>query len=336
MVPAEAIRRLVAISDLHLDARPGATSRGGAAAFTGLLTSEVVPDDFPGARLLLLGDTFELLGAPDPIARLDEIATTHPALFAALGACLHNGWHIDLVPGNHDMALSRARVRQRLAVLLGAPPRRLRFHPWVYFVPGVLYAEHGHQHHDLNRFPTVLAPYNGHEQLFAPPLAVWRGKLESRLWRAVADSRREERAAQSSTYRARITEQAMRLALPADLVSRLHDVSRFGVGGTALRLARRALHRTGAPDSYLIEAARRVHGVLSRAGDAVPVYAFGHTHRARTVALDGEAQYVNTGTWCDEIRGTGPDRDDPALFPYLALSVDDRPGARPELRYWRA
>ena len=340
---ADEVRRLVVASDLHLDASPDPARRDGGAAFTRFLASIVLPDDRPGARLLLLGDTFELADASangdgHAIARMNEIAGAHPRLLATLLECLRRGWRLDIVPGNHDMALTRSAVQRRLIRLLGTAAHRMRIHPWLYHVPGVLYAEHGHQHHDLNRFPTVLAPDDPRrpDRLFVPPLGAWTGKVSARLLRAFVDSRRGEFRVRSPAYRARIAEVEPRLALPRDVVSQLHGLSRFRFRSTAVRLARRALNLPAArqPDGYLIAAAGRIHSVLSEVGRDVPVYAFGHTHHARTVRLADGAWYVNTGTWTADVRGAGPDRDDPDLYPYLDITVGTA-DIVPAIRYWR-
>jgi hypothetical protein len=327
------VRRLVFVSDLHLDVRPVEAGRDAAAAFTEFLSAELLPDPGTGAGLVLLGDSFELLDAGDEaaaVARIDQIAAAHPELFARLGDCLRRGWRLEVIPGNHDMALALPRVQRRLDTLLG-PTDRMRVWPWLFRTPGLVYAEHGHQHHDLNRFPTVLAPYDRRrpERLFEPPLAAWRGGPR-RLLRAVADSRRAERTTAHAPYRARLSEQAAQVGLPLDVVIRLHRLSRFRPQATLARLARRRLRRVP-PDSYLIAAARHIHEVLSAAGHPVPAYVFGHTHRARAEPLVDGAWYLNTGTWSADVRGDGPDRDDPDLFPYVEL----RAGAVPTVRYWR-
>ena len=80
-----------------------------------------------------------------------------------------------MVAGNHDLDLVRPAVGQRLRWHLGvaASDDRVRIWPWLYVVPGVLYAEHGNQHHDLNRFPRILDPYSRRRpgEMHTPPLA---------------------------------------------------------------------------------------------------------------------------------------------------------------------
>lgn len=127
-------------------------------------------------RLLLLGDFFDfprvrLSGADgassegaeaQAIAKLDRIAAGHPAVFAALGRWLGAGNPLDLVPGNHDVELMRSAVHRHLSGLLARAADLAQFDPglnvspWIYHVPGVLYAEHGQQYHDLNSFPALV------------------------------------------------------------------------------------------------------------------------------------------------------------------------------------
>jgi UDP-2,3-diacylglucosamine pyrophosphatase LpxH len=318
------IQRVVAVSDLHL----GAAGRG-ADAFTSFLSN--LPRTPHESRLLLLGDMFELLSPAGPATearariRLDQLAARYPDLFTAMRGCLRRGWSLDVVPGNHDMAIALPSVHRHLAALV-AQGNPLRVHPWLYYLPGMVYAEHGHQHHDLNRFPTVLDPFDPRhpDRLFVPPLGRWHGRPTPAVLMAAARSRSLETAAGQDPYRGTLRTYAKSLGLPPYLVLALHDTSSFRVSGTAERLARRGatslVRRVhDSTDGYLVEAAKRVHAALVAAGFAVPVYLFGHTHRARVVPLDPNARYINTGTWADGLH-----------FPYAELV----PGAEPTLRYW--
>jgi UDP-2,3-diacylglucosamine pyrophosphatase LpxH len=383
-------QRLIVISDLHLGSRVGVhigsqerlpeVRREGAAACAAFLRSVVLPAG-DRTHLVFLGDMFELRdhpaqnGGPEPatpagggldeewaIHRLGALARAYPDFFEALAACLDAGCHLDIVPGNHDMALARPAVRQCLDELLGQPAEgsRLQVHPWLYVVPGLLYAEHGHQHHDLNRFPTVLVPgrFDDPDRDFIAPLAAWHSAAHApahggparggpthsapprrvpafhALAKAILDSRRHEHAARSVAYRSAIDTHAGDIGLRADVVTQLHDLSRFRLTAVALRLIRKILSRRlrTSPDAYLIAAASSAHRLLTRRGLAVPIYAFGHTHHARVVKLDEHAWYANAGTWSAEVRGTGLDRDDAGLFPYLDIAAGVTFEA---LKYWR-
>jgi UDP-2,3-diacylglucosamine pyrophosphatase LpxH len=341
-------RTWVVASDLHLG---DGGDRPGAPAFATFLTDEIAVRSAPG-RLLLLGDTFELLyrggwsgsgnAAEWAVGRLDELAAGYPAVFAALRACLHRGWRLELVCGNHDMVLCRDEVRDHLAKLLDdRHRRRLDFHTWFRLVPGVFYAEHGNQHHDLNRFPAILhhADLRRPEHIFVPPLVVAHGRARPAVARALLAARSHERFARSPRYREHLRRQADRVGLPVATVAALHETSRLRLPAVARRLARRALSRSreAAPDAYLVEGARRVHAVLTRSACAVPFYLFGHSHHARSLPLDAPgaaARYVNSGTWSAAVRGAGPDRSDPTRYPYLEVEAGPD-GPSVALRYWR-
>jgi UDP-2,3-diacylglucosamine pyrophosphatase LpxH len=339
----------VVVSDLHLGV-PEHPPRAAAAAFAAFLTTEIAVRPVPG-HLLLLGDMFEMLyrGRPTTsgraadwaVGRLDELAAAHPTVFAALRTCLRRGWRLEVVCGNHDMALCLDEVRDHLAELLDDPERRgLEFHPWFRLVPGVFYAEHGQQHHDLNRFPALLHPADIRrpERLFVPPLAVAHGRARPAVAGALLAARRHERFAGSAEYRQRLRTFAEQVGLPVAVVAALHEASSLRLSAIAGRLARRSLSRSlrAAPDTYLIEGAGRVHAVLTRSACPVPFYLFGHSHHARVRTLDGPgpaARYVNSGTWSAAVRGD-PAGVDLALYPYVEINTDS--GApRVALRYWR-
>jgi hypothetical protein len=117
-------------------------------------------------RLVILGDLVDLPDASastaEAIAELTRVAASHPRFFAAVGEFLAAGLQVDVVAGNHDIGLLRTGVRERLAELMlaggGNAGRRggAAFHPWMFHVPGVLYAEHGSQYHDIAAVPALL------------------------------------------------------------------------------------------------------------------------------------------------------------------------------------
>ena len=81
-----------------------------------------------------------------------------------------------VVGGNHDIELTRPALAALFTALLGLEVGhpRVRFSPWVVHEPGVFYAEHGNQHHDLNRMPTVLSVRehgDRRREMPVPPLA---------------------------------------------------------------------------------------------------------------------------------------------------------------------
>ena len=128
-------------------------------------------------RLVILGDFLDFLrcelvtnpqgGAPTEavaMATLERIVANHAAVFEGLARFLAAGFPVDIVIGNHDAELARPALQDRLRTVLadagaGAAAAAVRFHPWIYHLPGVLYAEHGNQHDGFNSFSTVLDPY---------------------------------------------------------------------------------------------------------------------------------------------------------------------------------
>jgi len=129
-------------------------------------------------RLVILGDFVDFLQIESPEeldegvaseagsrARLEVVARGHPAVFAALRRWLTDeaDHRLDLVLGNHDVEFIWPAVQDCLRRLVGAAGEdrrhRLRFHPWIIYLPGRLYAEHGHQYDAVNSFLTPLAPF---------------------------------------------------------------------------------------------------------------------------------------------------------------------------------
>ena len=133
-------------------------------------------------RLVLLGDVVDFLQvmdretlgdtrlAPDTspattLMRLERIAVGHRDFFAALGRFVAAGFALDIVPGNHDIEFMRPAVQERFKRLVadacGVPAVSdgINFYPWIYYVPGVVYAEHGHQYDANNSFATLVQPF---------------------------------------------------------------------------------------------------------------------------------------------------------------------------------
>jgi predicted phosphodiesterase len=301
------------LSDLHLDDRPGPGDRA-ALALPGFLDS--LGDDGP-THLVLLGDTFELASAPgDPVPRLDRIARRHPAVVLALRRCLAAGVQVHVVAGNHDLGLVRVGEQARLARLLGSAD--LHVHPWCLYVPGLFYAEHGHQHHDLNRYPRMVAA-GEHPPT---PLAAWAGGAQGPLpvLRALSAATSEERRSRRPDHREALHEVGARAGLPVGSAPALHEVSRVRPGRTTLRLARRAAARARGRDDrddYLRRAAVRIDEVLGRYGAVPPYYVFGHTHTPVVRGLPHtQSLYANPGTWTSVPAGSG--------LPYVLVTHDQR------------
>jgi UDP-2,3-diacylglucosamine pyrophosphatase LpxH len=307
------------VSDLHLGAGHSAASWG--PGFSDGFTDDQAFGDFlrcissrGWCRLVLLGDTFDFLRVPvtgartglfarsdaEAVTQLDRIAASHPAVIRALSATLAAGVPIDVVSGNHDAELIRPAVRERLCALLGA---QVSFHPWILYIPGLLYAEHGHHHHDINTFGRPLYPYLKNGGRLERPPAARLGDLRCFLsspgnfWRdAMAGLRGRPSARKCAEYRAGLASAQAETGLPVDILVELHHMASFSPFGIGRRLARTRLGR-GDSRSYLPVAASAVHDLLGRHRLAVPYYAFGHTHAAMRLPLGTNAWYLNSGTW---------------------------------------
>jgi hypothetical protein len=343
--------RWLFVSDAHLDIKP--QSRPTSAALAEFLGHVADDSRRSTTRLVLLGDMFELLGPTGggeaaAVERLNALAVGRSEVFAALRGCIEAGVSIDVVPGNHDLDLVRPSVAGRLRALLGLgdDDERVRVSPWLYVVPGVLYAEHGNQHHDLNRFPRILDPYSldRHDELHTPPLATrdrlvatnqfTRRRHAAALVRSLAATYWGERVARRHSYRERVRTYARSLGLDPVLVTELERLSHVRPIRTIRRIAGRFLGERLVPaDAYLLRAARSVHLVTSARQAATPLYIFGHTHIARDVPLDGSARYLNCGTWSTSLHGDDPVAADPLRFPFIEV-VSDHHGVRAALCWW--
>jgi UDP-2,3-diacylglucosamine pyrophosphatase LpxH len=164
---------LVIVSDLHLG--PGASecvetfyNDTAFAHFLGHMREE------GPFRLVILGDFIDFLRAElvtnpgaEPmseaiaLATLDRVIEGHPKVFDAIARFLESGGTLDLVVGNHDAELVRPALQDRLRATLGPG---VTFHRWIYYVPGLLFAEHGHQYDSLNCFSTILEPFADHDE----------------------------------------------------------------------------------------------------------------------------------------------------------------------------
>jgi len=132
-------------------------------------------------NLVLLGDVFDFLHTPggsehghekieltesDALIRLEKINTGHSQFFKALGRLISTDHKISILPGNHDAALLWPAVQEKLSKLIflhsspGCPDPPFTFYPWFFYLPGVIYAEHGQQYHNINAFTTLLKPFS--------------------------------------------------------------------------------------------------------------------------------------------------------------------------------
>lgn len=131
--------------------------------------------------------------APETVWKLNCIHDGHALFFRALGWFLaaNSDNEVILIKGNHDVELFWPAVQERLRELVAAAyvawrreagaghhhdyplwydaafptaldpvdlRRRIRFPPWFYHVPGLLYVEHGNQYDPANAFVDFLKP----------------------------------------------------------------------------------------------------------------------------------------------------------------------------------
>ena len=354
--------RIVVVSDLHMGA--GADDPFTADdRFADALADLAAGTGGRRLRVVLLGDVVDFPAIPlagarvtpatrpsDAVAKLDRVVEAHPTVFSAIRALVEAGHRVDVVAGNHDGEVLFPAVGARLRAALGGSAGRVTLHPWMLYVPGVLYAEHGHMHHDLNRFPwpgvlpeerRLRVPVGSYvdalthlrsRQPDARPraLAVQAARMGVGALTALARSSREERR---RTGRQR--------ELPSSLASGLPPAAVLGIdritSATPASIARRAVGMAAArrraeavdgPKHYLHAAAERVHRVLVTAGCPVPYHVFGHTHLQEDLPLDGnEARYLNPGTWSGLTR-----RVEGGQRRFGAVVIDRTPGEPPRAR----
>jgi len=100
--------------------------------------------------------------------KLRRIVSGHWIFFDALARFVADGHDLVILPGNHDIEWVIPQVQATLISELTArvPPalrggigERVRFLPWFYLEPGLIYIDHGHQYDTLNSFDYFLHPY---------------------------------------------------------------------------------------------------------------------------------------------------------------------------------
>jgi len=363
----QAHRSIFFVSDLHLGCehvRPEAhSSQAGAChcdeAF-GRWLDDVTKEQTP-VDVVLLGDTFDLSevrasrthadsGSPvtEALASLDCVLTSHPVMLDSLARLSGTGSSLHVLPGNHDIELTAPAVQHRLRMRIEEASghdvwQRVAFHPWVFHVPALLYAEHGNQYHDINAFPTLLWAFV--EGDVDRPLAaaverysrdrdivafVTRAAQTVRRMSRPATARRRER------YRTTVLPAyARHVGIdPAALIAidRQADVS---VPAIAARLGRKLvrslLRGDGDRAGYLHAASPAVHAALASVQQEVPFYVFGHTHVAEERALPGGARYLNSGSWsCAETS----QRSAPRPLPYVHVEQPEAGSATAAVLWW--
>ncbi|MCG8557608.1 MAG: metallophosphoesterase [Proteobacteria bacterium] len=105
-------------------------------------------------------------------AKMRVVAQRHALVFCKLAQFVAQGHSLILIRGNHDVEFHWRKARrafvqalmERAEGLSDRPAarhdyeRRIEFHPWFYYVKGLLYVEHGHQYDEACSYHHVLNP----------------------------------------------------------------------------------------------------------------------------------------------------------------------------------
>ena len=96
-----------------------------------------------------------------------QMMNGHPVFFDALAEFLSRGHELKIIKGNHDIQLHwlkiQKRIRERLQLLCKRTRKKLKtgqieFLPWFYYIPELLYVEHGNQFEPMTAFRNFLYP----------------------------------------------------------------------------------------------------------------------------------------------------------------------------------
>lgn len=96
------------------------------------------------------------------------VARRHPRVFRAFATALARGHSLVVVHGNHDVEWHWGSARKVFVRALAEHltdederaelRRRVEFRPWFYYVPGLLYVEHGHEYDPMCSYGDPLLP----------------------------------------------------------------------------------------------------------------------------------------------------------------------------------
>jgi len=188
-MPADDGRDIVIISDLHMsagrDERTGTFDRNEDFFYDGAFGRfvdhliERAREEERRWRLVILGDFVDFLqvnpyrfsgheigdtSSESTLVKLEIIARGHKAVFKALGNFIKEGHLLDIVLGNHDVEFVWPDVQKLFRELVSRYAGSdvggsIAFHRWIFYVPGVVYADHGHQYDARNSFINPLSPF---------------------------------------------------------------------------------------------------------------------------------------------------------------------------------
>jgi len=277
----------------------------------------------------LPGTTFN-----DARSAIEEIAVVHNRVFNSLSHLVSVGIDLTIVPGNHDVELTDTSVFSTLCDHIDSRSSRagtVHLNPWMYYVPGLIYAEHGNQYHDVNWFSTLLSPtYCDDGDRVHRTSARWLKGLRDVTGVRRGDLRTVPKHIVGLTDSLRLTPSwAMprevyltKIAIPygdslgidADTVRALDAITSRGPAAVVRRFGHKTLRRLWTKlrrsdgvspsewrDRYLLRSVSEVVAVTTSHGMGVPSYVFGHTHVAGTSTLHDDSSYINIGTWSAQL-----------------------------------
>lgn len=335
--------RAIFVADLHMAAGPldpFDADRGLVELLDGLVRRA---GDGQRPDLVLLGDTFDFalieiggrrldMSPAGALARLERIHSAHPTVFEALARVARSDITIRVVPGNHDFELLHEPVLDALGAMIGARPA---LDPWAVHVPGVVHAQHGQQHHDINRLAWLLGAASGAAPAAQAPLGTLLGEYLIALAEALrfpvspavrtSDLLAHARAHPASapgaaaptlrfaagvlarlarmqldrmpSARAREAAAARRCAAALGMSPAAAAALAAATPASPAGVARRLVRARRGAEPYMLSAARELLDRLAEHGAGVPCCVLAHTHVVADEPLRAGRRYLNPGTW---------------------------------------
>ncbi len=99
--------------------------------------------------------------------QINKVIEGHPVFFKSLADFLCKGNKIIFLPGNHDIQLYWKNVQNRIKACLHKlctckssdnHDNNIKFYPWIFYCPGMIYVEHGSQYEETTSFMNFLNP----------------------------------------------------------------------------------------------------------------------------------------------------------------------------------